>query len=405
MLHLAFLFLPILAASGGDSWAIAVKPEEAGGYKANPSTLKTPLRQDLRELTLKRAATGYDLALTGSDLALRGVDLALFVPRIPSYARGNADLARYTLFQREYNRNEIKFGAVGEMSEFKIANNCLRTGLFELMLDQKVENGNAMVFHGWFDFPREEYERVFQELNGRPFGEYAKLLAEYPSLDGMPAPLGELRQVVSERPVACRNLAGEAPIQFGEQKRKAKLLLNQGLATYADHWTAANQPVRTASFSEPGYYNPEAPVEFDLTWLASPERALCREVRVAGKDATEVEISFANGYRLVVADQNLARLPERAAAPDNDKDTLRLTFGIGTPDIYASLAERAAEQSEERPNWLFLLGKDGKQLDNHTRGVDRVFCWREEGGTLHLYLIGYERILSVGHLALELAAN
>jgi len=405
MLHLALLLAPLLSDPAGEAWTVALRPEEAAGYKANPSTLKTPLRQDLTQLALRRAAQGYDLALPGSALALKGVDLALFVPRIPAYARQNADLARYTLFQREFNRNEVKFGAVGDLADFKLANNCLKTGLWELMLDQKVESGNAMVFHAWFDFPREEYERVFQELNGRPFAEYAQLLAEYPGIDGMPAPLSELRQLVSERVVQVANLANETPVQFGEQKRKAKLLLNTGLATYADHWAPANQPVRTATFAEPGFYEPARPVSFDLSWLARPERALCRDVKVAGTQATEVEIAFANGHRLLVADRNLANLPVRAAAPDNDKDTLRLTFGIGTPDIYATAAERAAEQKEERPNWLMLLGPDGKQLDNHSRGVDRVFCWRDEGGKLHLYLIGYERILSVAHLVLDLASD
>jgi len=406
MLHLSGLLLSALPfASGGDAWKIAIQPEEAAGYRANPSTLKTPLRQDLKSLELARGAGGYTLKLVGSELALTDVDLSLFVPRVPAYARAHDDLVRFTLMQREFNRNEIKFGAVGDIADFKIANNCLKTGLWEIMLDQKVENGSAMVFHGWFAFPRDEYERTFAALNARPFAESSKLMAEYPSIDGLAAPLEVLRKVTAERKVALTNQASEAPIRFGEQKRKAKLLLNTNIATYADYSAKANQPIKTASFSEPGYYDPEQPVEFDLTWLASPTKAVRRDVTVAGAPATEVEIAFANGYRLVVADRDLASLPEREAAPDNDKDTLRLTFGIGTPDIYATLAERAAEQKEERPNWLMLLGADGKHVDNHTRGVDRVFCWREKGGRLHLYLIGYERIMSVGHLVLDLESS
>jgi hypothetical protein len=123
-----------------------------------------------------------------------------------------------------------------------------------------------------------------------------------------------------------------------------------------------------------------------------------------GAKATEVEIAFANGLRLVVADRDLGALPARDKAPDNDKDTLRLTFGIGTPDIYATLAERSAEAAAERPNWLFLLGKDGKHADNHQTGVDRVFCWSDPK-TLHLYLVGYERIAVVAHLAVPLATE
>jgi len=405
MLHLSTLALHALSLASGSegTWKVAIRPEEAGGYAGNPSTLKTPLRQDLTSLELARAASGYDLRLTGSDLALAAADLALLVPRIPGYARGNDDLVRYLLFQREFNRNEVKFGPVGEIADFKLANNCLKTGLWEMMLDQKVESGTAMAFHGWFTFPRDEYERVFEAQNGRPFAQVAALLAEYPGIDGMPAPLDALRQAKAEREVDVSTQLAEAPIRFGEQKRKAKLLLNANIATYADFVAPANQPIQTASFSEPGFYDPARPVEFDLTWLARPTQAVRRDVRVGTQDATELEIRFANGYRLVVADRDLATLPEREAAPDNDNDTLRLTFGIGTPDIYATAAQRAAEQKEERPNWLMLLDQDGKQLDNHSRGIDRVFCWREKGGRLHLYLVGYERIAVVGHLVVPLA--
>jgi hypothetical protein len=404
MLHLTTLALNALALlAGGDAWKISIKPEEAGGYAANPSTLKAPLRQDLTAAELVRGANGYDLRLAGSELALQGVDLSLLIPRIPSYARGNDDLVRYLLFQREFNRNEVKFGAVGDVADFKLANNCLRTGLWEIMLDQKVENGNAMVYHGWFSFPRDEYERAFQAMNQRPFAEVAKLLAEYPGIDNMPAPLDALRKVAGERAVAVTTELSEARILFGEQKRKSKLLLNPNIATYADFVAPANQPIKTATFAEPGFYDPSNPVSFDLSWLATPAKALRRDVRVGAVDATELEISFANSYRIVVADRDLATLPEREVAPDNDKDTLRLTFGIGTPDIYASLADRTAEQKEERPNWLMLLGPDGKQLDNHSRGIDRVFCWREKGGRLHLYLVGYERIAVVAHLVVALA--
>lgn len=404
------LALSLLAnAPAGDGWRVAIEPEQAEGYPGNPSTLALPLRQDLKTVELRRMGERYAMALEGgpAPLALADADLALLVPRVPSYARQNDDLLRFALLQREFNRNEVKFGPVGEIADFKLANNCLKTGLWEIMLDTKVETGNAMAFHGWFEFPREEYARVFEQLNGRPFSDCAKIMAEYPAITGMAAPLSALRTVVAERSVPVQSYPGEAPIRFGEQKRKAKLVLNPGIATYADFCAPANQPIQTATFAEPGYYDPKNPVKFDLTWLAQPKSALVREVALAqgGTKATEVELVYANGYRILLADRDLGALPARDAAPDNDKDTLRLTFGIGTPDIYATLSERSAEQNGERPNWLFLLGPDGKHVDNHQAGVDRVFCWSEKGKTLHLYLVGYERIAVVSHLSLPLAAE
>src|SRR5262249_23809405 len=158
-------------------------------------------------------------------LGVENVDLALLVPRVPRYARGNDDLVRFALLQREFNRNEVKFGPVGDAADFKVANNCLRSGLWEVMLDKKLDSGNAMMFHGWFDFPKDEYARMFQQLNGRTFAECEKLLAQYPQITGMPAPLDALRKVVAERAVPVEAFPGEAPIRFGEQKRKAKLVL------------------------------------------------------------------------------------------------------------------------------------------------------------------------------------
>jgi hypothetical protein len=410
---LPFLALSLLAATipageGGATWTVPLEPEEPGGYAANPATLKTPLRQDLTSVKLERLENGrHALTLQGgpAPLALADVDLGLLLPRVPAYVRGNEDLLRYALIQREFNRNEVKFGAVGDVADFKIANNCLRTNLWEIMLDQKVENGNAMVFHGWFEFPRDEHARLFEAANGKTFAECERLIAQYPIIDGMAAPLDALRKVVSERKVAVQNLATEAPIRFGEQRRKAKLVLTPDIQTYADFASPAKQPIRTASFSEPGYYDPARPVEFDLAWLAKPTQAVVREVRVGEQRATEVELAFAGGRRIVVGDRDLGALPERTAAPDNDKDTLRLTFGIGTPDIYASLAERSAEAAADRPNWLFLLGPDGKHVDNHQAGVDRVFCWAEQGGKLHVYLVGYERIAVVAHMVVPVAAE
>ena len=73
--------------------------------------------------------------------AFRDLDLRWFVPRIPALAKANDTLTRVALMQREFNRNETKFGAVGDFAETKIANNCLRAGLWELVLEKKKDDG------------------------------------------------------------------------------------------------------------------------------------------------------------------------------------------------------------------------------------------------------------------------
>ena len=407
MSPIAFAFAAVLFA-GEKRWTVDVRCEEASGYADNPSTLLPPLRQDLNKASLALKEDGkFDLELGTGDgaVVLRGADLTLLVPRLPAYVGKDPNLVAYAALQREFNRNEVKFGSVAGADDFRLANNCLKTGLWEVMLDKKTDKGTAMFFHGWFPFPTDGYSVVFEKVNGVPYEGCRKVMESYPTIDGMPAPLAALRSVDSETkglvPVA---LLDEPVARFGEQKRKLKLLVTEKLETYADFCDAKKQPIQTASFIEPGLYDKQQPVSFDLRWLASPKEAVRRKSKtvVGGTPVDEIEVLFANGNRLVVADRDLATMAPLAAAPDQDKDLLRLTFGIGTPDIYAAVADRSKEVAEGRPNWVFLLDKDGKNVDNHKAGIDRVFVWREEGAApkLHLYLVGYERIAVVGHLTM-----
>ena len=59
--------LPLSASTslwGGEgvtnTWTLPIQPEEPGGYAANPSTLKLPLRQDLTSLRLEQLASAMD---------------------------------------------------------------------------------------------------------------------------------------------------------------------------------------------------------------------------------------------------------------------------------------------------------------------------------------------------------
>ncbi len=389
-------------------YTISVKLEEPGGYAGNPSSLLTPLRQDLTEITLHRREDGkYDIKL-GPDAAgpsLEAIDLKTFIPRIPSLAAGNKALTREAISQREFNRNETRYGPTAGTDDFRIANNCLRAGLWEVMLAKKQESGLAMNYHGWFTFPKQEYARLFEEVNGVSLAKYDEFVATYPAMGGFRIDLTSLRKLDGEVPaIPVVTRRDQAALRLSEQQRKAKLVLTPGIANYGDFFASDKQPVQMAKFAEPGYYNPAEPMKFDLTWIAKPIHATWGAVHSKGNGTrmNEVQIAFENGYRLVIGDAGLGTLAARAEPPKSDGDALKLTFGIGTPEIYLSGADRAKEYAEPRDNYLLLLDADGKVVDNHLGGIDRAFLWRESGATdtLHVMLIGYERIAIVSDLTL-----
>jgi hypothetical protein len=144
----------------------------------------------------------------GAPLSVSDVDLALFVPRVPAYARGNDDLVRFALLQREFNRNEIKFGPVASWRTSRSPTTASRRPVGG---DARQE-GRERQRHDLPRLVRLPARRVrarVRAANGEP-SRVRELVAQYPQITGMPAPLGALRKVVSEREVAVQSFPAEA---------------------------------------------------------------------------------------------------------------------------------------------------------------------------------------------------
>jgi hypothetical protein len=402
LLTAVFLFM-VVAVLRGKATAPLLLPLKAEKLSAPEGT--TLPSYDTLEL---RALEGgrYDVRLAPGESAprLSGADLGLLVPRVPRLARGNEALTRLALIQREFNRNEVH-NPMPDGIDFSIANNCLERGLWEVKLARQDAGKTVTVFHAWFTVPKEEYARLFQEVNGGlEENRFDGLFASYPGVGGFVLPLQELRLVKSERDLAPLELHAADPLdRLTEQKNKMKLLRTAGITNFGDFARPANQPVTLAKFNVPGMYDPTDSMRFDLTWLARPARIVWREVesvRVPGV-FPELEVRFENGYRILAADARLADLPARQTVPAVEADVLRLVCGIGTPTIHATAGERAVELSEDRPRYLMILDAKGNHVDNHLTGVDGLYAWREAGnpGQLHLWLVGYERIALVAHLS------
>jgi hypothetical protein len=394
-----FALSSLLAASlaaGSPTISLPLKVE-----KLNPPTGETWPAFDRLELD-PRGHGHYSLRLVpGQDApSVSDFDLMLLVPRVPALVRGNPALTKIALIQREFNRNETH-NDLGNGLDFSIANNCLKQGLWEVKLYKKADGKSTMIFHAWLTFPRDEYAKLFEELNGLKYAEQEKLFADYPALGGLPVPLSDLRKIQSERISPAPDVRSKDPLaRLTEQQSKVKLLLTQGVASFGDFSAPDKQPIATARFSEPGFYNPEDPVKFSLTWLSTPKRIVWRKVKSAtsADEFPEVEILFENGYRILLADPLLARLSARDAPPTKESEVLKFICGIGTPNIQADVKERAKELSEDRPRYLLLLDPAGNLIDNHLAGMDGMYVWRE-ASVYHFWVLGYERIALIAHFS------
>jgi hypothetical protein len=362
--------------------------------------------RSFERIELSRAPDGkYAVALLPADpaLALPEVDLRLLVPRVPAAARGNADLTKIALLQREFNRNEVHHDIGGGL-DFSIANNCLRQGLWEVKLAETRAGKTVTLYHGWFDFPKTPYGTLFQEVNRIPYAEWDPLFSNYPKLSGMPVPLTALRRVSAETPIARVDLHAGDPLQrLPEQTGKVKFLLTP-VAAYGEFAAPGKQPIVTAKFSEPGFYNPDDPMKFDLGWISHPKRTVVRKVvsPAGGAPFSEIEIDYENGNRILFADSRIDSLAPRSSAPEAENDVLKIVSGIGTPVIHAKAAERAAELAEDRPRYLFLLDASGALADNHFGGVDGIYLWKDTPSRLQVWIVGYERIAFVSHATIDL---
>ena len=389
---------------------VALKPDIPEGYKDRVGKFEKPLRQDIKTLKLARNDDGtFNISFPAEAKvpAIEKIDVRACMPRVPKLAEGNAELEKIALIQRELNRNQTRYPLEGFGSAW-IANNCLKKGLWEIGLDKKDEQGNwVTTYHGWFEFPRDQYERLFEDVNARPHDDAVVAYDDYPELNGLSVPLDTLRSVKKETPIAkVETNLDKAVETLPEQARKVKLIIQPQAKTYGEWVAADKQPVTVGKFSEPGYYNNADPVKFDIAWLAKPQSAVMREVtsKSAG-DLAELEIKYANGNRLIVGSSELGKLPARSEPPKTEKDVLKVTFGISTPEIYQDAPDRAKEFASPANNYLLLLDAAGKHIDNHKSGIDRVFAWRDASSNLHLYLVGYERIMFVGHLTMPLPAD
>ena len=224
----------------------------------------------------------YDLIFTPNNndsdtLVLSNIDLLEFMPTIPSWVKEDAYLEQICIVNQEWNRQQVKFyegqfSFLGNNKEGKLikrvdlARNCLNAYLWEIIGYVEEEGGYAPAYHGWFDFPKNEYAMLFKERNGIAFSKYAEYLENWKDSEQKVVDLSVLRTVEQTKEVTFETKNDEYYPLVGERKKKnPNVVYPLNVTTIQEYLSDSTQ---YATFSPPGFYDTKSPRETMLSRLS-----------------------------------------------------------------------------------------------------------------------------------------
>jgi len=354
-------------------------------------------------------------------IILKHVNLLEWIPTIPDYLEDEY-LKKIGIINAEWNRQQVKF----EEGEFYIsyhteegrkttrvdlARNCLNSYLWEIITYATIDGKQKPLYHGWFDFPRELYRELFDEVNNGKltFEEYKEYLLDYKEPESKVVHLEALRKVESEKEVTFQNLNNQFYPLTGARKSKFKnIIYPKNPKTINDF---LNDSTMFSTFLYPGYYSTSDPRHTTLSKLGIPQKVIVRKVISNNKEHTkclEIDVTFARNTdtteltRVVIGGIKEELLPQ-LALKDYNKG-FKMPMGIGNHGFYEKATFAQQNPTADNPYYAFILDAEGKWLDSHFFGVDGPLFHRDikDYNTLHYWLLSFERHAMVTHLTFKI---
>ncbi len=350
-------------------------------------------------------------------IVIDNVNLLEWIPTIPNYLTDDY-LKSIGIINAEWNRQQVKF-TKGEFYISKhteegkktirvdLARNCLNSYLWELIT--YAEDG--ALYHGWFDFPRNLYRELFDEVNhGKlTFEAYKDYLINYKNPESKLVNLNSLRTVDSEKEVTFNNLNSQFYPLTGARKSKYKnIVYPKNPATINDFLTDITM---FSTFLYPGYYSTADPRHTTLSKLGIPKKVIVR--RVESKDKAkdkclEFDVTFASNKdttlltRVVIGGVKENQLP--ILDVDDYNKGFKMPMGIGNHGFYEKAKYAQEHSTGENPYYAFILDDKGKWLDSHFFGVDGPLFHRDKNNSsiMHYWLLSFERHAMVTHLTFKI---
>lgn len=380
-----------------------------------------------RRLTLvKKDATHFDFVFEPdhphvAKVVFKDVDVSLMTPSLPEWTKADAGLRRIALTDRQWNRQQVRFGGPGSphvevtggdgwerenLVSAELAKNCLNAGLWEVLLFTKEKGEKALYYQGWFTFPLGHYQDLFERNTGLPYWQHWYYLEHWFDPAGTPVPMDKLRDVIQEREVEATFDRSERVIAAGEQTRKRRTTVAENVVTWGDFYDG--RPVRFAAFIPPGRYSLGHPWKNEYRRIDRLDRAVLREIKspAATKPLHELELVFSSTKRegtcrFFVSGFDLAALPRLPVA--DYPNGMYMPMGIGVPPFFQSYEELERNPPQVSPYVSVLLDGQDRWIDHHSFAIDGPVLHRDEKdpGLLHVYLLSYERHSLIAHVAVR----
>jgi hypothetical protein len=346
---------------------------------------------------------------------LKDVNFLEFMPSIPTAVKTDKYLSYLAVLNQEWNRIQVKFdnkqfetnGTGIEkqiITRFDVANNCLKKGLWEILLYGK----DSLCYQSWFDFPEPLYNELFFKRNGVSIAAYDDILKNYSFDKGKMVNLDQLRQVKQTEKVVFKTLNHAYYPLKGERITKLKNIVFPTKPTTIDDFLTDSTTY--ATFAPPGQYTRADPRKTQLSRLQRLEKVTLAQTISTQSNASsvqELQFFYTNHAQTlttcyVIGGLELDQLPVLNA--EQLHQGWQRPMGISNHSFYQSYQDFVTHSSLENAYFSFLLDEKGLWLDSHDVGIDGILLYRDALNTnqIHAYILSFERHSFVGHTVLEI---
>ena len=347
-------------------------------------------------------------------LIISKINVKEWIPQAPSYANDYPSIAKLSLINQEWNRNQVRLDPRHFQTNRKdwvrvdLARNCLKTGLWELI--PYVREGDIEVpqSHLWCDFPKSIYADLFNQLNTIDFDSIKNYLEEWNDFPKTNLSNWEQNNIaVAKIPIKFTDESHTMyPLEGARLKKRKEVIYPEEFDSMDDLQTDS---ALFATFSPPGFYNKADPRVTELGRFQTLEGVDYLFLNsFAVKTTTSLEFHFSDdkGRKTSWVIGGIPHDDLPMLSQEQANEGWKNSMGWGNHAFYESLEEHQNLDASKNPYFSYLKDKEGNWLDSHKVGMDGpVMYWdKENPDILHVWILSFERHALVGHFSLDISS-